>query len=386
MTSLSRSLMTAATSLCIMACSSASSQVPANPADSSGAQTAASQPTNMSKDNPNNPVIPIQVKTDAIALSNLETWYEDIANATDTATLETAFQRHNYDPGRDAYAFIAKITPHENGTITYRFFSYRDSAFVFSLTEEGEERFWPASTVKLTAAVMALLRAQSLGIAPNDKMTFVDLGVKHQTTLKTLVDAAIIPSDNEAYNSLMLFTGLDRANDVYIRNVFHFPTMVLQRRYHRKDPKDNLRYSPTFTFQHGDETITVPEETSTHYFAHVPREANATTLIELAEMMRRVMTRQWLALSDENFDILQNALLQAPSCIGDGVSKAHPNFKIYNKGGRVIGDDRLEIAYITDEKDIPQYLLALSLPYSDSVEQRTQEFAWHLITAVDESL
>lgn len=317
------------------------------------------------------------------ALSRLETWYEDVQKATDTTALESAFLRRGYDPGPDAYAFIAKIERRANGEEVYRFYSYRDTAFIFSLTPEGEERFWPASTVKLTASVMALMRAESLGVEADDPVTFTDLGEAHQTTLRALVEAAIIPSDNAAYNALMLFSGLDRANDTYIRETFHFPTMVLQRRYYRKAPEDNLRVSPEFVFEHGSETIRVPSETSRHYFAHVPREANATTLVELAEILRRVMTGQWLTLSASNLSLLRSALLAAPSCIGEGVEKAHPSYKVYNKGGRVIGDDRLEVAYITDEKGTPQYLLALSLPYSEQVEAQTQVFAWQLITAVD---
>ena len=317
------------------------------------------------------------------ALPRLETWYADVQQVTDTTSLEAAFLRQGYDPGPDAYAFIAKIERRSNGEEVYRFYSYRDTAFVFSLTPEGEERFWPASTVKLTAAVMALMRAESIGVEADDPVTFTDLDEERHTTLRTLVEEAIIPSDNQAYNALMLFAGLDRANDTYIRETFHFPTMVLQRRYYRKAPEDNLRVSPEFVFEHGTEMIRVPSERSTHYFAHVPREANATTLVELAEILRRVMTGTWLTLSASNLSILRGALLAAPSCIGEGVERAHPGYKVYNKGGRVIGDDRLEVAYITDASGTPQYLLALSLPYSEQVEVLTQTFAWQLITAVD---
>lgn len=387
---LCRCLWISLAALSAAACSSSHPPMPGPPCNTVSSENTPVQTSNHAPSPaPDTPLTttmePPQKTSPAIVLDNLETWFEDVRHATDTDMLENAFRRQNYDPGPDAYALIANIESDHNGQTAYQFYSYRDSAFIFSLTPDGQENFWPASTVKLTAAVMALLRAESLGIHADDPMTFTDLGDEHHTTLRKLVNDAIIPSDNQAYNALMLFTGLDRANDTYIRDMFRFPTMVLQRRYYRKTPADNLRHSPIFIFEHADKIITVPEEVSSHYFEHVPREANATTLVELAEMIRRVMTRQWLPLNEAHFQILQNALLKAPSCIADGVHKAHPDYKIYNKGGRVIGDDRLEIAYITDNAGHPKYLLALSLPYSETVETRTQEFAWQLIQAVDEN-
>jgi len=321
-------------------------------------------------------------KFEPVQLSSIESWFNDVKLHTNTDYLSQSFAENHYSPGRDAYAFIAQIDVNAMGEERYRFFSYQDTAFTFSLTPDGEERFWPASTVKLTAAVMALMRAEELGVSADDRISFTDLGVETHTTLRKLVRDAIIPSDNLAYNALMLFTGLDRANDDFIRSRFNFPTMVLQRRYQRKSKDDNLRSSPAFSIDHAGTVIVVPEETSTHYFEHVPREANATTLVELAEMLRRVMSGQMISLSVDHLSLLRSALLEAPSCIGEGVKRAVPNAKIYNKGGKVVGDDRLEIAYITDSNDVPLFLLALSLPYSDDVEKKTQEFAWQLIHAV----
>ncbi len=348
-----------------------------------------SSPTKHEKDHPSYKNEPSDANAlcsafEPTKLESIETWFDDVKSHTNTTCLEQAFLANHYSPGPDAYAFIAVIRKDSTGQDVYKFFSYRDTAFKFSLTPDGKERFWPASTVKLTAAVVALMRAEEVGVTADDPVSFIDLGIKNQTTLRQLVRDAIIPSDNLAYNSLMLFAGLDRANDEYIRKRLNFPCMVLQRRYQRKDKDDNLRFSPAFSFKHAEHTIVVPEAVSTQFFEHVPRESNALMLVELAEMLRRVMTGQMLALSDDHLSLLRTALLEAPSCIDKGVKRLIPNAKIYNKGGKVIGDDRLEIAYITDDNNVPRYLLALSLPYSEIVEQKTQELAWQMIHAVQE--
>ena len=90
-----------------------------------------------------------------------------------------------------------------------------------------------------------------------------------------------------------------------------------------------------------------------------------------------------LAKSDIN--MLQRMLLKAPSCIGKGVASAMgEKTLIYNKGGKVIGDDRLEIAFVSSPDKKERYLIALSVPYHADVETDTNKLAQMLINAMQD--
>ena len=57
---------------------------------------------------------------------------------------------------------------------------------------------------------------------------------------------------------------------------------------------------------------------------------------------------------------------------------------IFNKGGKVIGDDRLEVAVVSSPDKKERYLVALSMPYYEGVEKETNRLAMHLITAMQQ--
>lgn len=312
-------------------------------------------------------------------------WYAKLEAATDRAYLGEYFRCRGYDPGPDAFVLAARIDKNPDASLAYRFFSLGDSAFVFSMAEDGSERFWPASTVKLAASLLALMRAESLGIGLDDPMSFEDLGVAYQSSLRSLIRDAIVLSLNPPYNMLMLFVGLDRANIDYLRSLLHFPAMVLQRRYERAQSDDHLRLSPQFVVETASGRLEIASESSQHFFAEAPREANALRLAELAEWMRRaVLAHDELPISKSSLDFVMQCLLKAPSCIGTGVAKIlGPEAKIYNKGGRVTGDDRLEVAVIIDETRNIHYLLAISLPHDDDVDAKCDALGEILLEALD---
>lgn len=321
--------------------------------------------------------------------SSLSSWFNIVQKNANQNYLNEFFQAQNYTPPNRTFALIAPIKT-DNNKVQMQYFSYGDTAFVYSMTPDGQQRYWPASTVKLTAAVLALLKLREFGLTSQANVQIDDIEGHYDNTVEKLCRDAIIPSSNTAYNRLMEIAGFDDINDRVLPKVFHFPTTVMQRRYARKHPDDNLRYSPQIAYREGDTTGTIPARQSAGTKRpQCPREANCTTLAELAEVMFRVMMHDYLPasyrfdLTKNDISMLQRMLLKAPSCIGRGTASAMgEKTLIYNKGGKVIGDDRLEIAFVSSPDKKERYLIALSVPYHTDVETDTNKLAQMLITAV----
>ena len=318
-----------------------------------------------------------------------ENWFNRIFALADRTSLSAIFEKQHYVPPKNSYALIAPIRI-QNGIPCLEYYSYRDTAFEFSMTGDGEENFWPASTVKLMAAVLALVRLRDYHLSSQASLQFNDIEGHFEGTVKMLCREAIIPSNNTAYNRLMEIAGFDQTNDDYLPKRFHFPTMTLQRRYARHHPEDNIRLSPAMLYRENDLEGLIPLRTSAGRKRHFcPREGNCMTLAELAEVMMRVVLHRELPqtyrfpILDSDADMLIQALKEAPSCIDLGVrgTLGHDAI-IYNKGGKVIGDDRLEVAVVSSPDGSERYLIALSVPYYEGVEQETNELARQLILAM----
>ena len=316
-----------------------------------------------------------------------EHWFAQVREHADTTRIAAYFEKIGFTPRPHTYALIAPIYSN-GGQIELEYYSYLDTAFEYSMAPDGSENYWPASTVKLAACVLALMRMQEFGVDSQATIALDDIDGHYEGTVENLCRAAIIPSDNHAYNRLMEIAGFDRINDEYLPHVLHMPRMVLQRRYLRAHPHDNLRSSPEIQFTLGDVQGSIPASQSAGKIRpECPREANCTTLAELAEVMLRTVMHEnlpdgrRLPLPQPEIDRIRAALLEAPSCIGKGVRRAlGPDAKVYNKGGKVTSDDRLEVAVVTNGD--ARYLIALSVPYYEGVEEETNAIAEHLIRAV----
>lgn len=323
--------------------------------------------------------------------SSSKKWYKQTVKHANTTYLAEYFKLIKYPLPKHTYALIAPIKKEKN-KLSIQYYSYNDSAFEYSMTADGQENYWPASTVKLAACVMALLKMQEYGASSQAVVNYTNLEGQFEGTVEKLCRDAIIPSNNAAYNRLMEIAGFDEINDHYLREVFHFPKMILQRRYVRHHPDDSLRVSPEIAFTEGDKTGTIPERRSSGKMREeCPRESNCTTLAELAEVVFRTVLHEELpgnrrfALPNEEIDRVREALKKAPSCIGDGVAAIMGKSAIvYNKGGKVIGDDRLEIAVVSSPDKKERYLIALSMPYYEGVERETNRLAMYLIEAMRE--
>jgi hypothetical protein len=320
------------------------------------------------------------LRDDALALW---TWHDQAVLLADRASLGAAFAAAGYSPPDGTFLLAARVVA-GLGQPAFQYFSLGDSGIVFSAG-----KYWPASTVKLTAAVGALRTLGSYGLTGAAQVSFSDDDGSYSGTVKNLYSAAIEVSDNVAYNRLMELAGFDTMNDTYLVAAESFPEMVLQRRYTHPLPTSDLRHSPAISYSESGKTGTIPARVGTGQHPTCPDEANCITLLELTEVLRRVVLDSELPAIDRfplgvtDVANLQGSLLTAPTKLDPGASSAlgHP-VKVYNKTGDVPGDDRLDHGLIVDTVDGRRFLFAASMPYDTTSDTQMSELAKRTLQAL----
>lgn len=295
-----------------------------------------------------------------------KTWFEQGVLAADRASLGAAFAQAGYSPPAGTFLLAAQVLP-GLGQPAFRYLSLGESGFDFS-----DGRYWPASTVKLTAAVGALWTLGQLGLSGAASVSFSDDDGSYSGTVENLYDKALSISDNVAYNRLMEIAGFDPLNDQLLVPAQSLPTIVLQRRYTHPLPTSDLRTSPPISYSEGAKSGTIPKRVGVGQHPSCPDEGNCATLFELLDVMRRVTLHGELPAGDRfplgTVDVggLQAALLASDTdFLEPGASQAlgHPAV-IMNKPGAVYSLDRLDHGLIEDSVTKERFLLAWSMPYA----------------------
>lgn len=208
--------------------------------------------------------------------------------------------------------------------------------------------WWPASSIKLFAAVAALEHARSLGFGPSVKLTYHYADGDVDETLEGLVRKALIPSDNKAFDRLVELVGFDRLHEHFFTHQNGFTHTVLLRSYagRIRDPQTHRginRHSPVITLAQAERSQDLPEQTGT-LARECPDQGNCTTLLELSETLRRVMLHEQLpkaqrfALEAEDLQLLRRTLATPRSQsmnVVDGLRAglAMPELPAYHKPG-----------------------------------------------------
>ena len=189
-------------------------------------------------------------------------------------------------------------------------------------TSDDRDDWWPASSVKLYAAIAALEVLHGLGFSPNAALTFhYDAAGEEEVTLPLaqIVDAAIVPSNNAAFNRLVEIVGFDGINRDFFTARNGLGGTVFLRAYNatRRDPITGHgvnRYSPRISIVEGTRHGELPARVGSGQYP-CPDQGNCTTLRQLAEAMRRVMLHEHLpaagrfALGPRELAVLRRALL-----------------------------------------------------------------------------
>ena len=268
------------------------------------------------------------------------------------------------------YLLLTKIVAGVSGQPGFRYYSLRDTAFMYSWG-----RYWPASAVKLVAAVGALWTLGDYGVDGRALIELEDADGRFSGPYRLIQRRALRLSTNVEYNRLMEIAGFERLNERYLSARYGTPRMVLQRRYTHPAPEANLRNTPAVRFRLNSRSGTIPERRSARTYARCPKEANCTTLFELQEVLRRVMLHEKLPpdqrypLKRRDLERLREDLLAAPNKLEPAATRALGHVpRIFNKAGRVPGDDHLDNTYIETVPDKRRLMLALSVPYSSANE------------------
>jgi hypothetical protein len=221
-------------------------------------------------------------------------------------------------------------TPEGRYAFLSRCFSYQDPF--------ADKDWWPASTVKIYAAVAALETLKKMGFSPKAKLTYEDPKKSVTRKVSELVRLAITPSDNTAFDQLVEIVGFDGINEFLKR--IGTGKSVLMRGYSARviDPEfkvGTLRHNRKIIVTEGNRTGVIPEREGKGSY-DCPKHGNCTSLWDLADVMRRVMLWEYLG-GNERFDVtkeqveLLRSALEAPRPRGmnvvDGIKRAFAQYK-----------------------------------------------------------
>ncbi len=268
--------------------------------------------------------------------------------------LDARLAAAGYGLSPHALVYGAEVVGGPNGP-TYRPFEAGEGALA--------EDFWPASSIKVLAALGALDFARSLGFT-GDALVVFNIGERART-LRSIYEAAIRDSSNADYDLLVQIAGRDRLNSQFLTAAHGFPATSITRSYAGAD----FDTSPPMIMEQGDRRTYVPERSAV--LKPECRAGNCSNLFEMTESVRRVVLNDEIP-PFERFDIdtrdvagLRQALLGADGFFPAAVAATlGTGARIYAKPGDAADRDCLDIALIESTTG-RRYLLAASVPHSE---------------------
>ncbi len=155
--------------------------------------------------------------------------------------------------------FYTKILRLEDGKIDFNTYSYN---------EKPDTYFYPASTVKLPAAILALEKLNDLNITGVNKFTHLSIDSVYEghvsfneyfkdqcgyPNIENYIKQIFIVSDNESFNRLYDFLGQKEINERLRKRGFN-STKIIHRLSVARTPKQNMETNP-IKFYNEDENI-----------------------------------------------------------------------------------------------------------------------------------
>ncbi len=267
-------------------------------------------------------------------------------------SLDASFERAGYQlpPGADVFA--VRILPGTDGPATYATYEAGDGAHDTTL--------WPASSVKVLAAVGALAYLKTLGFTGAATVS-TDLW---SATVSDLYDEAVRHSSNDAYDNLVEIAGVDWLNEVFLTEANGFADTVIQRSY----AYGNVVTSPEMTVTEAGRTVTIAARVPEVELG-VPDGGNRSTVAEMVDSVRRVTLdadlpgTDRLGLASEDLEQLIDALLGAEGFIERGVVDVlGDDALVYNKPGWVMDEACIDVALVVDPDREERFLLGIATP------------------------
>ena len=297
----------------------------------------------------------------------------------------------------------------------------------FGFQENPNQYFYPASTVKMTVAILALqkirkLQSEGIKISSESPMqlTFEDGRIQSQDsthpnselTISHLIKKIFLVSDNQAYNYLFDFVGRDYANEV-IHNIgipdfqlshkFSGPsTSELSPSFVFFNPKGEIIYSqkpivPEQNVQNNSLSAILKGKGYVHQGEVISEgmdfsKKNYASVQALNQILERVIfpevfsTKEQFQLTPEDYDFLRYWMSRYPTEVeipyyerksyfdsyckffiyGDTEGIMNDEIRIFNKVGSAYGTTT-DVAYIRDNAGIEFLLTATILTNSNEI-------------------
>jgi hypothetical protein len=240
---------------------------------------------------------------------------------------------------------------------SYEYFDYQGTGW--------NDAFWPASTIKMMAAVAALETLENHGHSANTALRFEEDG-GYIGPFLDVMNAAIIPSDNVAYDRLVFLVGFDEINTQFLTPENGYERSVIMRRY---GVAGSLRDSPPIALVEDGRETTLPARHGSGTYA-CANEGNCTNAFELAETVRRIGMHERLA-DGERFRLTRGDLARLRYALASNPATwAYPGAQavfpdggvvVYRKGG-LAGGWKIENAFFRDKLTGREYVVTLALP------------------------
>jgi hypothetical protein len=270
-------------------------------------------------------------------------------------SLDSALQERGYDVPENASAYAVRVMEGPESRI-YEQYQAGGGALA------GD--FWPASSIKVLAALGALDFARSLGYSGEAMVTFDDDDGGTSRTLRSIYEPAIRDSSNYDYDLLVQIAGLDRLNGEFLSADNGFAVTSVTRSYSGLEFEE----SPAMIIEEGDRRTYVPVRKTEQDPECEP--GNCSNLFEMTESVRRIVLSDQLP-PEQRFDLdptdlaaMTAALLEAEGFFADAVTGAlGDGARIYSKPGDADGLDCLDVAFVESAAG-KRFLVAGTVPHS----------------------
>jgi hypothetical protein len=269
---------------------------------------------------------------------------------------------------------VVCVVSEDDGALAFDWHEYQDSA--------NTTDFWPASCIKIYAAVAALELLHELG-APLDCVIHFEHWEQDgrwrldcARTLRELLSEVFRRSSNEDYTLLLRLVGIDRINTQFLVPERGFPSSALMRGYVSERPwryDRDERQRLTIRWAGGQERV-LEHGWSGRFYAEErgctvidARTGNVTSPRELAECLRRILFHEHLSeagryrLTPEQLAALRGGVADwvgletrepasGPSAWTHAIEAVFPKARFFHKGG-LISNYALEVALVDDRAD-----------------------------------
>ena len=259
------------------------------------------------------------------------------------------------------------------GQPAFSYLSHGDDGFVNS-----DGNYWPASSVKLIAAVGALTTLRAHGLTGDARVEVEDGSVRWRKKVERLYAAAITESSNLAYDRLIRVAGFDAINQELLTEERGFRHGSFGRSFAPRWDNTPLRESPEMRFTEGDSQEVLPARSGNYRPEGCPARDNCFSLFELLDSLGRVVLHDDLP-SEQRFDLdpldvrrLKLFLTQSATGFGESAEQIlGDQTRIFNKRGYSPAFDMIDHALIVNQRSGKRYLLAASV----RIKQRDKALA-----------